>query len=502
MKEDVRLTIRLKDDYQKINKKSLIQLKTEVLRLAETVNINQISLEASESSENFRGSSGGGGMLGNSSLLRMMGMGSQTEKVIIKGQDFESMANFAEYLKYQLDDLDNISNSHISVSQGSTVSKIFFDQYLMGMNEVEPSNVSQELSNFQPQSKAEVKYKAGNQEYDILIRDINYDEDDQKTQTRTLEDLRNLEVTNKNNGLVQLRSFSRINLGRDKGNITRINQEKEVNLVYMFNSDINESKDLLEAAREEIDELVQSMDVPTGIAVEVVHEENEMDDFIFLILAAFILIYMILAAVFESTTAPIVLMFTIPLAAIGSLLALLFTSNSLMNANVFVGFIILIGIVVNNSIILIDYTSLLRRNGNRKQRAIITAGLSRLRPILITGNHDDRGHDSVSYGARRIRVRTGSPVCHHRDRGTYHEYAVDSGHYPDIVFRNGRCFIPLTHAKSLHETIASRAFRRGRNLRLLLDLYPVEPDSIRDPNGYSRTGSDLVLGRQFTSGAK
>ena len=92
--------------------------------------------------------------------------------------------------------------------------------------------------------------------YDILIRDINYDEDDQKTQTRTLEDLRNLEVTNKNNGLVQLRSFSRINLGRDKGNITRINQEKEVNLVYMFNSDINESKDLLESAREEIDELV------------------------------------------------------------------------------------------------------------------------------------------------------------------------------------------------------------------------------------------------------
>ena len=384
MKEDVRLTIRLKDDYQKINKKSLIQLKTEVLRLAETVNINQISLEASESSENFRGSSGGGGMLGNSSLLKMLGMGSQTEKVIIKGQDFESMANFAEYLKYQLDDLDNISNSHISVSQGSTVSKIFFDQYLMGMNEVEPGNVSQELSNFQPQSKAEVKYKAGNQEYDILIRDINYDEDDQKTQTRTLEDLRNLEVTNKNNGLVQLRSFSRINLGRDKGNITRINQEKEVNLVYMFNSDINESKDLLESAREEIDELVQSMDVPTGIAVEVVHEENEMNDFIFLILAAFILIYMILAAVFESTTAPIVLMFTIPLAAIGSLLALLFTSNSLMNANVFVGFIILIGIVVNNSIILIDYTSLLRRNGNRKQRAIITAGLSRLRPILIT----------------------------------------------------------------------------------------------------------------------
>lgn len=93
---------------------------------------------------------------------------------------------------------------------------------------------------------------------------------------------------------------------------------------------------------------------------------------------------MILASVFESLSAPVVLMFSIPLAAIGSLLALLFTSNSVMNANVMTGFIILIGIVVNNSIILIDYTSLLRRQGNRRQRALIIAGISRLRPILIT----------------------------------------------------------------------------------------------------------------------
>ena len=160
-----------------------------------------------------------------------------------------------------------------------------------------------------------------------------------------------MQVTNSKNGLVELRDFARINLGRDKGSIIRINQEKEVTLYYAFNSDINESKPLLEAAREEIDELVQGLDVPAGIAVQVVHEENEMDDFTFLILAAFVLIYMILASVFESISAPIVLMFTIPLAAIGSLLALLFTSNPLMNANVFIGFIILIGIVAMIAII-------------------------------------------------------------------------------------------------------------------------------------------------------
>lgn len=379
--EDSRLTIRLKDDFEKIDKKSIPQLKDEVLKLANKVNITQISLEATESAE--RGA-GGGGMLGNTSLLRMMGIGSQSERVVIKGQDFEAMTNFAEYLKYQFEDLDNVSYSSISAQGGSSVAKMFFDQYLMGVNEVTPNNVSSELRNFGPESKTETKYKAGDEEYDIIIRDATYDEKDKTTQTRTLEDLRNMQVTNSKQGLVELRNFSRISLGRDKGNITRINQEKEVNLYYAFNSDINESKPMLEAAREEIDELVQSLDVPAGIAVQVIHEENEMDDFTFLILAAFVLIYMILASVFESVTAPIVLMFTIPLAAIGSLLALLFTSNPLMNANVFVGFIILIGIVVNNSIILIDYTSLLRHTGNRKQRAIVTAGLSRLRPILIT----------------------------------------------------------------------------------------------------------------------
>lgn len=379
--DNVRLTIRLKEDFEKINNKSIPKLKDEVLKLADKVNITQISLEATSTTSS---GGGGGNMLGNASLLRKMGIGSQSEKVVIKGQDFEAMTNFAEYLKYQFDDLDNVSYSNVSAQAGSTVAKIFFDQYLMGVNEVTPGNVVSELTNFGPESKAETKYKAGDEEYDIIIRDMTYDEKDKTTQTRTLEDLRNMEVTNSKNGLVQMRNFSRINLGRDKGNIIRINQEKEVTLSYAFNSDINESKPLLEAAREEIDELVQGLDIPTGLAVQVVHEENEMDDFTFLILAAFVLIYMILASVFESVTAPIVLMFTIPLAAIGSLLALLFTSNPLMNANVFIGFIILIGIVVNNSIILIDYTSLLRRSGNRKQRAIVTSGLSRLRPILIT----------------------------------------------------------------------------------------------------------------------
>ena len=381
------VTIKLKDDYEKIGKRSLNDLKGTVIKLTEGLRISNVSFEASESSNNFQGGGGDAMFGGSSNLLKKLGMGSQSERIVIKGQDYEKMANLAELLKYQIEELDNISYSSVSSSRGNPEARIIFDQYLMGIHNVTPNNVISELNNFSPQNSTSIKYKAGDQEYDIIIKDKELAEKKEmegETPTRSLDDLRNMEVTTSQNSIIDLRSFSQINLTRGQGNIKRLNQDQEINVNYRFNSDVNESKSVLEAARLEIDDLVQNSDIPSGIAVEVIHEENDTDEFTFLILAAFVIIYMILASVFESVTAPIVLMFAIPLAAIGSLLALLFTSNSLMNANVLIGFIILIGIVVNNSIILIDYTSQLRRQGNRKPRTLIIAGISRLRPILIT----------------------------------------------------------------------------------------------------------------------
>jgi ABC-type multidrug transport system ATPase subunit len=88
--------------------------------------------------------------------------------------------------------------------------------------------------------------------------------------------------------------------------------------------------------------------------------------------------------VFESFSKPVVLMFAIPLAAIGSLIALILTGNSLLNPNTLTGFVILIGIVVNNGIILLDYSNVLQKRGYTPSRSLIMAGLARVRPILIT----------------------------------------------------------------------------------------------------------------------
>ena len=200
-----------------------------------------------------------------------------------------------------------------------------------------------------------------------------------------MDDLREVRIPSASGGLHRLEDIASVNYGRGRARITRVNQDKQIELFYSFSRDVEESKDLLEGYRSDIDQLVSSYNLPSGVAVEVFHEEDMFADFKFLLLAAFILIFMILASVFESLTTPFVLLFSIPLAAIGSLLALLLTGNSLLNnANVMIGFLILLGVVVNNGIILIDYANILRQRGYRRNRALMTAGLSRIRPILIT----------------------------------------------------------------------------------------------------------------------
>jgi len=99
-------------------------------------------------------------------------------------------------------------------------------------------------------------------------------------------------------------------------------------------------------------------------------------------LAAF-LVYLVMAAQFESLVHPFIIMFTVPLGAVGAILGLAFTATP-VSVMVFIGIIILVGIVVNNAIVLVDYANQLRAEGLSKREALVTAGQVRLRPILMT----------------------------------------------------------------------------------------------------------------------
>jgi ABC-type multidrug transport system ATPase subunit len=249
-------------------------------------------------------------------------------------------------------------------------------------NNMTLNSITSALGTFGSQYTSGATFRQGTEEYDIILK---YDTPEEiLTRKKTLDDLKALQVTGSGSNIREMGDLAEIAFSTGTGNIQRENQEKKVTLTYSFNQEINESKDLLDAARLEIDDIVSNLIIPSGIAVEVVHEQNEFQEYYYLIAIAFLLIYMILAAVFESLTTPVVLMFSIPLAALGSLVALILTNNSILNANTLTGFLILLGVVVNNGIILIDYTNLLRKRGYRRSRALMTAGIARIRPIMIT----------------------------------------------------------------------------------------------------------------------
>jgi HAE1 family hydrophobic/amphiphilic exporter-1 len=108
------------------------------------------------------------------------------------------------------------------------------------------------------------------------------------------------------------------------------------------------------------------------------------NDLLFACILAFILVYMVMAAQFESLRDPFIIIFSIPLAAFGVVVTLLVT-NTTFNMQGFLGVIILVGIVVNNAIVLVDYANQLRReHGYTVRDAVVTAGSRRLRPILMT----------------------------------------------------------------------------------------------------------------------
>lgn len=377
---DAILTFILKEDYKDIDDRSIAEIKSDVEKKIQNIANAEVSLTAPSSSSSF----GGGRRSGTQNFSAFMGIGTNQERVVIKGDDFGIMRGVAEDLQYYIEDLESIRSANISVARNRPEIHLYFNQMLLTEYGISLNNVASELGSFTSEFTSGVNFKQGTDEYEIIIKQKLPEGVEEEDTEKGIDDLRTLKISNNQGATYDLQDIAQLVYASGMANISRVNQVKQIELNYRFVDEAEQSKDLLEAYRMEIDDIVSSYKLPPGVAVEVIHEENEYSEFYYLIAAAFILIFMVLAAVFESLYLPFVILFSVPLAAIGSFLALIFTGNSLLNANTLMGFLILIGVVVNNGIILIDYTNILRKNGFRKSRALMFAGLSRVRPILIT----------------------------------------------------------------------------------------------------------------------
>ena len=224
------------------------------------------------------------------------------------------------------------------------------------------------------------KFQEGEEQYDVRVRLS-------KGDRTTLENVNDLTVkSNKDVGdnqklLIPIRYVADIRQGSGPSKINRFDRQREVRI------DANLSGRLLGEVLADIQKETRALTIPPGYAVGVTGQgEMQAESFgnIFLSLAlAIVFVYIVLAAQFESFSYPFAIMLALPMSLIGAVFALLVFKSALSMMSL-IGIIMLMGLVTKNGILLVDYANVLRDRGLERSAALVKAGATRLRPILMT----------------------------------------------------------------------------------------------------------------------
>ncbi len=218
------------------------------------------------------------------------------------------------------------------------------------------------------------RFRDRGDEYDIRVQ--------LKGEARTSKtDIENILIMTPAGRQIPLRAVATVDYGRAPAVIEREDQERKVTLT------LDVAGRDLRATTNDVRKALRTVSLPNDLRIEIGGAaEDMMESFMYLGLAflvAMLLTYMVMASQFESFVDPFIILFTIPLSLIGVALGLLVTGTTLSVMSI-VGIIMLVGIIVNNGIVLIDYTNQLRQRGHALYEAVLLAGEARMRPVLMT----------------------------------------------------------------------------------------------------------------------
>ncbi len=217
-------------------------------------------------------------------------------------------------------------------------------------------------------------FQEGGERYDITVKLEKSDYDE-------LQELENLIISSSYGLQIPLKEIAEVKVGIGPQGINRENQQRQVTITGNISGRF--LGNVIRDCKEKLDLLV----LPDGYLYAFAGEQQEMvksfRELFYALILSLCLVYMIIAAQFESLLFPFAVILSVPFAFIGVIVALMLTGTSL-NVLSLIGLIMLGGIVVNNAIVLIDYINQLRKKGMERNNAVIQAGRTRLRPILMT----------------------------------------------------------------------------------------------------------------------
>jgi HAE1 family hydrophobic/amphiphilic exporter-1 len=305
-----------------------------------------------------------------SELQTTLGTNEAPFVVEVKGQDYTEIEKIINASKNVLQSNSGLYNITTSLDEGTPEIEVAVDRFKTSYYNVSVTSVISQIQSYLSGASAGTMEKEG-EEKDIVIKlgDISLHQ---------LEDLLITAGTVK----VPLSSLATVKKVISPREITRQDQSR-TSYVYAM---VNKSKPFDKVVRD-ANQLLKSVPLPANYRIQITGEElmrkESMSNLTFALILSIILVFMVLAAEFESIIQPFVILLTIPLAAVGTILTFFILGKSL-NMMAYIGIIMLGGIAVSNAIILIDRINQLRRTGLNKKDSIITAGSQRIRPILMT----------------------------------------------------------------------------------------------------------------------
>lgn len=304
-----------------------------------------------------------GGMTGGSPIA-----------IQLKGPDLDELKILADKTVSIVEKVEGTREVESDIGQGAPEVTVLIDRAKLAAYGLTSSGIA---SNVQAAIMGTVatRYSTGDDEIDVRVRfPEGYRE--------ALSDLNSLGITTPKGVQVPLSELGQVEIAEGPTTINRLNQERMVTV----SSDLF-GRDLGSVMQDIQDKMDQELILPSGYSVDYGGESEQMVEAFgnlgYALILAVVLVYMVLAAQFESFLYPFIIMFSVPLLFIGVVFGLLVTGRSI-SITAIIGVITLVGIVVNNGIVLVDWINQLRDRGIGREEAIVQAGPHRLRAILMT----------------------------------------------------------------------------------------------------------------------
>lgn len=301
------------------------------------------------------------------------GGGGKLITIEIKGEKLEVMESIAKKIEREMVKIPGVFGIEDDVPEPSPEIRINVDKdkaSLYNISVVDLARATQMIL----RGSVSSQFKEKGREIDIRVKLRGGDRD-------TFDKLHRIQMHMPTGGMVPIGSVASFVKGKGPSEIKRLSQQRTI----MVFADVigRKGSDVIV----DVESMLKEMRFESGYIVKLAGQSEEMkksfDSLRFALILSIVMVYMIMAAQFESITQPLIILFTVPLSLIGVLLVLLATNTS-VSVVAMLGIIMLGGIVVNNGIVLVDYTNILLKEGKDRLEAVVEASLARLRPIIMT----------------------------------------------------------------------------------------------------------------------